>query len=162
MDIKISSGGGPDSDINVTPLIDIVLVMLIIFMVMTPIQIEEMAVNLPEKTEVVQTDDMPKDQLVVAVYDDGLIALNKRYMDMTELSEQLNKRLKFKRRGARVVFLDAHPDVIYKDVIVVMDVIRDAGADKVALARMKEDGPIRPPEAGLEGAEGVTAPPAEG
>ena len=55
MAIKLQGlkGGGAQSDINITPLIDVVLVLLIIFMVLTPIIIEEMAVNLPDKTETV-------------------------------------------------------------------------------------------------------------
>lgn len=143
MGIQVKGGTTPDSEINVTPLIDIVLVMLIIFMVMTPMQIEEMAVRLPEKTETVdQQEDLPEDQLVVLAFEDGQIALNKRYVTMEELGQELTKRLKYKR--SRVVFLDAHPEVAYLSVVQVMDVIRDSGAERVALAKMKEEGPPRP------------------
>ncbi len=142
MGIKIKGGSGPDSDINVTPLIDIVLVMLIIFMVMTPMKIDEMAVNLPEKTEVVEQDEQKPDQLVVAIYDDGSMALNKRILSMEELARQLRIRLRTAKR--RVVFVDAHPDLPYGSVVAVMDMVRNAGADKVGLATLKDEGPLRP------------------
>ncbi len=157
MGFKMNKGGGPDSDINVTPLIDIVLVMLIIFMVLTPRTIEEMAANLPSQTKQQRpkNDDKP-DQLLVAAYDDGSIALNLRLMEKRELYEQLRKRLRAKDK--KVVFVDAHPDLTYGKVVEVMDLVRDAGADRVGLARLKDDGPKRPPTvdpaAPVEGAEG--------
>lgn len=157
MEFEVQGAGEPDSDINVTPLIDIVLVMLIIFMVMTPIQIQEMAVKLPEKTQVVHKSDLPKDQLLVAAYDDGTLALNKRRMSPQELFDQLEHRLKFKK--SRVVFVDAHPELPYADVIEVMDIVRDAGAERVALARLKDRGP-KPPTQDQDGNPlgGATAP----
>ena len=75
------------SDINVTPLIDIVLVLLIIFMVLTPIMIYELSVNLPDKTETVeQEDDVPKDQLLLAVCKDGTMTLNLGFRAQATLS----------------------------------------------------------------------------
>ena len=62
--VTLKKGKAASKDINVTPLIDVVLVLLIIFMVITPIMIYEMAVNLPDKTETVQRDNLPKDQLL--------------------------------------------------------------------------------------------------
>ena len=163
MAIKIDGAKGPEGDINVTPLIDIVLVMLIIFMVLTPIVIEEMAVHLPEKTEVIPQEDMPKDQLLVAVYDDGTVALNKKVMPLAELRTALATRLKAKSK--RVVFVDGHPDVPYGFMVKAMDTVRDAGADRIGIAKLKDDGPARagdaPPAEG-EPAEGEAAPTSEG
>jgi len=142
MGAKLGSGSGPQSDINITPLIDIVLVMLIIFMVSVPIKIEEIALNLPKDTQVVEEEDVPEDQMVIAVYQNGSMALNKRLMAIPELVKELNIRLRFKK--TRVVFVDAHPDVDYGTVVTAMDVARDAGCDRVALARMKPEGPGLP------------------
>lgn len=136
---RIKGGAGPDSEINVTPLIDIVLVMLIIFMVLTPIKIQEMAADLPKKTELVEQDDLPEDQLLVAAYADGTIALNKKMVTFDQLKEELSKRLKFKK--SRVVFVDAAFDTPYANVVRAMDTARDAGAERVALATMKPEGP---------------------
>ncbi len=160
MGIEIDGAKGPDGDINVTPLIDIVLVMLIIFMVLTPIVIEEMAVSLPEKTEVVQQEDMPKDQLLVAVYEDQTVALNKKVMPLDELRNALSKRLKTKTK--RVVFVDGHPDVDYGFMVKAMDAVRDAGAERVGLAKLKDDGPARLGAAPAALPDGAAAPTAEG
>lgn len=140
--IEIKAAGEASKDINVTPLIDVVLVLLIIFMVITPIIINEMAVNLPDKTETVTEDNVPQDQLVAAVYEDGSIALNLKSMSLDELKDQVSKRLR--GRKPKVVFVDAHPDARYDKVVQLMDAVREAGAEKVALAALKDEGPARP------------------
>ncbi len=139
MGIKVEGGKGPDSEINVTPLIDIVLVMLIIFMVAVPIKIDEIAANLPKKTEVVEQKDMPEDQLVIMGWTDGSYGLNKHPMELDAVYEELRVRLKFKK--SRVVFVDAHPDVEVYRIVKMMDVARMAGAERVAMARLKPEGP---------------------
>jgi len=128
-------GRSAASDINVTPLIDVVLVLLIIFMVITPITIEEMAVNLPKKTEEVQKEDLPKDQLVAAACKDGTFALNKRVMSLDELATQTRNRLR--RKKEKVVFIDGHPNAGYRGVVQLIDVVREAGAERVGIARLK-------------------------
>jgi len=123
------------SEINVTPLIDIVLVLLIIFMVLTPIMIYEISVNLPDKTETVEQDDVPKDQLLLAVCEDGTVALNRSPYEMDALRIDLKKRLRSKAK--KVVFIDAHPDAGYERVVAVLDLARDAGADRLGMASLK-------------------------
>lgn len=140
--IRFKKGGDAAKDINVTPLIDIVLVLLIIFMVGSAIPVHEMEPSLPDKTETVQQEDMPKDQLIAAVYEDGSIALNLQPMTLEELKDQVYKRLMGK--ATKVVFVDAHPDASYARVVQVMDTVRDAGAEKVGIASLKEEGPPRP------------------
>jgi biopolymer transport protein ExbD len=130
---------GPDSEINVTPLIDIVLVMLIIFMVAVPIKIDEIAANLPKDTQVVEPEAMPEDQLVVMGWEDGAIGLNKIPMERDKIYEELRIRLKFKK--SRVVFVDAHPAVKVGTIVQLMDIAREAGAERVAMARLKPEGP---------------------
>jgi biopolymer transport protein ExbD len=122
-------------EINVTPLIDVVLVLLIIFMVLTPILIEEMAVNLPEKTETVEQEDMPEQQLVAATCADGTFALNRQVMDLPRMQEEIARQLRSK--SSRIVFVDAHPDVDYARVVEMIDVVRAAGAETVGMATLK-------------------------
>ena len=152
MAFKMRGGAkSAESDINVTPLIDVVLVLLIIFMVLTPRVIEEMSANLPSKTEVKPNKDPDKDQpLVVAVYDNGDIALNLKVMPKAELAQELKGRIA--ARDQRVVFVDAHPNLEYGLVVDVMDLVRDAGAERVGLARLKDEGPARPAAAPADGA----------
>ena len=122
-------------DINVTPLIDVVLVLLIIFMVLTPILIEEMAVHLPDKTETVEQEDMPEQQLVAATCADGTYALNRQVMDLPRMQDEIARQLRSK--SSRVVFVDAHPDVDYARVVEMIDAVRAAGADTVGMATLK-------------------------
>ena len=123
------------SEINVTPLIDIVLVLLIIFMVLTPIMIYEISVNLPDNTETVEQDDVPKDQLLVAVCEDGSYTLNRKPFELELLRDDLKKRLRSKAK--KVVFVDAHPDAGYERVVRLLDLARDAGADRLGMASLK-------------------------
>ena len=135
----------PNSEINVTPLIDIMLVLLIIFMIAMPRMVNEMAMNLPSKTETKkkENDSKPK-QLMVAIYEDERLALNREYMTKQELAERLTAEMK--GRESKVIFVDAHPDLNYNYVGEIFDLVRDAGPEKVGLARVKDEGPAQPTE----------------
>jgi len=133
--IQSRPGKPAQSDINVTPLIDVVLVLLIIFMVLTPILIEEMAVHLPDKTETVEQEDMPEQQLVAATCADGTYALNRQVMDLPRMQEEISRQLRSK--SSHIVFVDAHPDVDYARVVDLIDAVRAAGADTVGMATLK-------------------------
>jgi biopolymer transport protein TolR len=154
-----SSAGGMD-EINVTPLIDIVLVLLIIFMVLTPITLTKMASELPPQD---QDDPPPPDpndpkQLLVAVYADNSVALNLKPLDEASLTQELRKQLLGRPAEKKNVFIDAHPDSSYDVVVHWIDVSRDAGAQRVGLAEFKEEGPVQlTPEQLLQ----MSAPPAE-
>lgn len=139
-----SSQGGMD-EINVTPLIDVVLVLLIIFMVLTPITLTKMATELPPENEEEPPPppDPNQDQLLVAVYKDNTIALNLIPMDATKLQAELKLRLKNRPKDKRVVFVDGHPEASYELVVNTIDQIRDCGADRVGFAEMKDEGPTQ-------------------
>jgi biopolymer transport protein TolR len=145
MGIKVggNSAGGMD-EINVTPLIDVVLVLLIIFMVLTPITVQKMASNLPPpdlEDPPEPPPDQPPDQLLVAVYADGSIALNLKVESDADLKHEVATRLRGKEK--KTVFIDAHPDANYGRVVNVMDMVREAGATKVGLTDMKDEGPAK-------------------
>ena len=143
MAIKVGEkqSGGMD-EINVTPLIDIVLVLLIIFMVLTPITIQKMASNLPPPdVEEPPPPDTPPDQLMVAVYEDGTLALNLKAGADLDIKHEVAQRLRSKDK--KTVFVDAHPKANYGRVVLVMDMLREAGAEKVGLAELKDEGPAR-------------------
>ena len=142
--VKGSQAGKMD-EINVTPLIDVVLVLLIIFMVLTPIKIQNMASNLPPvDPPETPPDQPPDDQLLVAVYTDGTLSLNLREAADDVLMSELKLRLRGK--SSKTVFVDAAPGANYGRVVRVMDMIRDQGAEKVGFAEMKEEGPVRVPQ----------------
>ncbi|MBN2799352.1 MAG: biopolymer transporter ExbD [Deltaproteobacteria bacterium] len=135
-------GKGVMSDMNLTPLIDIVLVVLIIMMVNVPIQIEEMGVKLPGAEVKTSRFDVPAEQLVIGVYPDGQLGLNRRLMTEDVLFYEVTRRLR--PMDKKNVFIDAHPEVDYGLVVHMMDLARGAGASKVGLAKMKPEGPLEP------------------
>jgi biopolymer transport protein TolR len=139
---------GMMSELNLTPLIDIVLVVLIIMMVNIPIQIERMLIKLPSNVEVENREEVPTDQLVVAIYEkqpgeeDNVIALNRRRMTEEQLFFQVTRRLRSMEN--KNVFIDGAPAVVYGRMVDIMDLAREAGANKVGLARLKPTGPLPP------------------
>lgn len=135
-----STGSGLKAEINLAPLIDIVLVVLIIMMVNIPIQIEEMTVKLPKSETTTTNKPPPADQLVVALYENGDMALNRRLMTEEVLTYELMRRLR--PMTEKNVFVDAGPKVPYGRVVAVVDLARAAGAEQVGLARLKDDGPL--------------------
>jgi biopolymer transport protein TolR len=137
LNLKLSDGQGAVSDINVTPLIDVVLVLLIIFMVITPIMLHQMAINLPEKTEAVPEENVPQDQLVVAACKDGTVSLNRTiFKTLPELHDEVARRIRSK--SEKVVFVDSDPDAAYEAVVALMDSVRDAGVTRIGIASLKE------------------------
>lgn len=126
-----------------TPLIDIVLVVLIIMMVNIPIQVSTMGVKLPSNTNKPVLNQEPQaDQLVLAMYEDGTYALNRRVMGEDVLAYEITRRLK--PLTNKIVFIDADTSILFDKVVMAMDLAREAGADKVALAKIKEGGPLQP------------------
>jgi biopolymer transport protein TolR len=136
----MSTGGGSKegmNEINVTPLIDIMLVMLIIFMVITPPTLSQMQAKLPDKTETMdQPEDVPEQQLVAAVCEDGTVALNRSVMPLDELAAEVERRLRGKK--TKVVFVDGHPEAPYDKVVELMDRVKESGAEKLGLATLKD------------------------
>lgn len=120
--------GSSLSDINVTPLVDVILVLLIIFMVTAPMMSRGIDVRLP-RTEA--GTDATEDRLVVAVDRDSTIFLNDKPVNLALLTDKLKGEMQ--RTGSDFVFLKADQDVAYGRVMAVMDQIKKAGAEKVGM-----------------------------
>jgi biopolymer transport protein TolR len=118
--------GGVRSDINITPLVDVVLVLLIIFMVMTPTLLKQMELTVPDKAELTQPTPPTNDQIVVGVSAEGKISINKEMIAEAQLTERMHDLMKTSRD--KLVFFDIDDDANYGDVMHVMDVVRGAGA----------------------------------
>lgn len=131
---------GTMSDLNLTPLIDIVLVVLIVMMVNMPIEIQEMGLKLPSSEVKNKPNDIPTEQLVVALYENGDLALNRRLMTEEVLFYEVTRRLRPMKN--KNVFIDGFPTVPYGRIVDMVDLAREAGAGKVGLAKMKPGGPL--------------------
>jgi biopolymer transport protein ExbD len=144
------SGKGVRSDINVTPLVDVCLVLLIIFMVMMPVIMRDITLEIPRKAEP-NEDQMSEAVIVVQVEMDGTIKLNDKQVNKFQLAEELAATLKNKRD--KIVFAGFADDLNYAEAVSVMDVIKGAGATKVAL-KMKDENK----EGSAEGTQGSATP----
>ncbi len=121
-----SGGGGVRSDINITPLVDVVLVLLIIFMVMTPTLLKQMELTVPEKADVQMQTPTTTDQIVVGVSKEGKISINNEPLDESALTERMHDIMKTSHD--KLVFFDIDDEANYGHVMHVMDVVRGAGA----------------------------------
>jgi len=143
-------GGGSSklkSDINVTPLVDIVLVMLIIFLVAMPMVLKMIDLEVPKKLDAPE-DYVPSTQVTLEVTKAGVIMLDGIETPRTELANKLRAKLENKREKA--VFVDFDENTEYGVAVSLMDLARGAGATTVAL-KIKD-------EANTGGAPGDSIP----
>jgi biopolymer transport protein TolR len=119
------SGGGLTNDINVTPMIDVLLVLLIIFMVIVPMARKTIDVQLPDPTPQPQPPGPPPSNIVLQILPGGKFKVNSE--DVTR--ENLPKRLKeiYEPRPDKLIFVKGDSTALYQDVIFAMDVSRGAG-----------------------------------
>jgi biopolymer transport protein ExbD len=108
------------SDINVTPMVDVVLVLLIIFIVVTPVVMRQITIEIPRKLDDEQMQEVVQErQLVVELKDSGELLLDEQSIAQTELASKLNEKLASKRDY--VLFVSFGDEVKYGDVMKVMD-----------------------------------------
>lgn len=124
------------SDINVTPFVDVMLVLLIIFMVAAPMMVQGVDVSLPE-TRTVQQLDTEQEPLVVVIDKEGEVHINDMAVGLENLGEKLEKI--FENRSSPEVFLRADQKVAYGRVVMVMSEIKSAGVQRLGVVAQQSD-----------------------
>lgn len=125
--------------INVTPLVDVILVVLIIFMLVTPMMMKTFWLNVPkavepdqqQNTEATPDDDESKQPLVMTVSKDGVIRINEHVIAKAELQARIPRLLAAKQN--KVLYFDANDEAEYGVAVEAMDLSRAAGARSIAI-----------------------------
>jgi biopolymer transport protein TolR len=150
----MSMGAGSDqsgfnSEINVTPMVDIMLVLLIIFMVVTPMLQHGVTVNLPKDLQNPEEDQriIKDNSIVIAIPNDGEYYLGKDPVRKEQLKDKIEKMLGLiKKEEDKVVYIKSGVGVSYGDVVTVINEVRALGVDKIGLvADKKKGGEAAPP-----------------
>jgi biopolymer transport protein TolR len=141
MGMNVSSGGakGVTPSMNVTPLVDVVLVLLIIFMVVTPMLTRNFWLNLPKK-DTEQTPPPPADAdkpVVLTVDAEGVIRINKQVVERRELRDKLQRI--YAARRDQVLFFDGGDNLPYGKAAEIMDIARTGGARTISILTEKTE-----------------------
>jgi biopolymer transport protein TolR len=132
--VRRSSAHHPLSEINVTPFVDVMLVLLIIFMVTAPMMQQGIDVDLPETTtQPIRVQDEP---LILTVQKDGKVHIGRREIPQAELREKLAAI--FEGRDSRELFLRADKEAPYGVVVKALAAAREAGATKLGMVTEPE------------------------
>ena len=125
-------GGGLTNDINVTPMIDVLLVLLIIFMMVVPMARKAIDIQLPDPNPAVAPANAVSQQIVLEVLPNGVYTVNKQ-APMSK--DNLMKGLKdlYDARPEKLIFIKGDPAVKYQDVIFAMDMARQAGVKVIGV-----------------------------
>jgi biopolymer transport protein ExbD len=130
MAMNLGGGGGVKSDINVTPLVDVMLVLLIIMMIVAPLLQQGVAVTLPVATN---TSEKPEtqEQTVVAITADKRYFVNAVQVQQADMGKRINDLLE--KAKEKIVIIKADEDVEYGAVMEAMDTLRAAGIEDMGL-----------------------------
>ena len=131
------------SEINVTPMVDIMLVLLIIFMVVTPLLQHGVTVNLPKDLKNPEEDQriIKDNSIVIAIPNDGEYYLGKEKITKDQVKDKVEAMLKnIKKEEDKIVYIKSGIGVSYGDVVNIINEVRALGVDKIGLVADKRKG----------------------
>ena len=137
MAMDLGSKGSLKADINVTPLVDVMLVLLIIMMLVAPMLQQGVAVKLPSATNTVDKPEV-QGQTVIAIAKDKSVYLNAKQIQETELATKVTERLE--NLKDKIVLIKADEEVEYSAVMAAMDQLRQAGIEDIGLITERTKG----------------------
>ena len=142
MGAQIGGTSEYNSEINVTPMVDVMLVLLIIFMIVTPLLQQGVTVNLPKDMNSPEEDaDITKDtSVVISIPDNNNFYIGKDPYPLSALAEKIQNMMKDKAPDKRIVYIKSGVDVNYGTVVQAIDVIRKQDIDKIGLVADKKKG----------------------
>ncbi len=123
-------GGGLNAEPNVTPMIDVLMVLLIIFMVIVPSSRKALDVQLPDPNPA-PTTSTPTSQIVLEVLPGGQYTVNKQPVQAAALAQRLKEI--YDPRPDKIIFVKGDPKVKYQDVIKAMDIARGSGVKVIGV-----------------------------
>ena len=143
---KRDEGSKVNATINVTPMVDVMLVLLIIFMVITPMLQKGASVDMAQANNPVAMQDADKeDAILIAVTRNGDVFLGSNKIAMDQLTSAVKDKLDRKSGGDKRAFVKADARAKYGDVVTVVDNVRSAGVDELGLLTEQRHGAPPPP-----------------
>ncbi len=142
MGMQIGGASEYNSEINVTPMVDVMLVLLIIFMIVTPLLQQGVSVNLPKEMLSPEEDpDIAKDtSVIVAIPDNNNFYIGKEPYPLDSLGEKINRLMENKTPDKRIVYIKSGVEVDYGTVVNAVNQIRKQDIDKIGLVADKKKG----------------------
>jgi biopolymer transport protein ExbD/biopolymer transport protein TolR len=140
MGMQAGGGGGLNSEINVTPMVDVMLVLLIIFMVVTPFLQQGISVAIPREMKNPDEDQLinKESAVIISIPKDNEYYLGKKKVNLDDLKTSVEKALANKKEEDKIVYIKSGVEVSYGEVVKVINAVREKGVDKIGLVADKK------------------------